>query len=198
MSSVLSTTTCPHCRGTATTDFQTRTGFESVWCGRCGYWHNPAQGQEAHAPLGVLTLRFPDTPGTQSCALSQDNDLSSLRAQVLADDALAQAALRLAPHYRMEFLCGEPQGGRGTMPPEVWDHLTAVLAPFGEIPHALIGHTLYTRHPEHPGYRVLACWQTEGTQRWEVSLPGDEPTLLMLSPAGAFPLRDFATALQYA
>ncbi|GAA5533817.1 hypothetical protein [Deinococcus aluminii] len=198
MSSVIDTTACPHCGGTATTDFQTRTGFESVWCERCGYWHDPARGQEARAPLGVLTLRVQASVATQTCFLDQGTDLDGLRAKVLADETLTQAALRLAPHYRTEFLHGEPQGGRGAMPPEIWDHLTAALAPFEELPHALVEHTLYTRHPDQRGYRVFTCWQSEGTHRWEVSLPGDEPTVLMLSPAGAFPLRDFASALHSA
>lgn len=198
MSSVMDTTTCPHCGGPAQTDFQTRTGDTITFCDRCGYYHDEQDGPASavRAPIGVLRLTVQDGI-TQVCFL-KDADLKELRSQVPQDEALASATLRVPPLYRAEFLRGEPEAGHGGMSPAAWAHLTAALAPHGETPHALLGSDLYTRSQTgDAGYRVLSAWQDEDGS-WDIRLPGDSPLALRVREDGVQAETSLADLLAYA
>lgn len=194
----MDTAICPHCGGQAQTDFQTRTGDLTTFCDRCGYYHDDGDGPASavQTPTGVLRLTVQDGI-TQVCFL-KDTDLRTLRAQLPQDEALSTATLRVPPLYRAEFLRGEPEAGRGEMSEAAWAHLTAALAPHGEVPHALVGHALSTRSSTgDAGYRVLSVWQ-EGDGSWDIRLPGDSPLILRVTEDGAQPEAGLADQLAYA
>ena len=194
----MDTTTCPHCGGQAQTDFQTRTGDTTTFCDRCGYYHDDRDGPASavQTPTGVLRLTVQD--GITQVWFLKDTDLSTLRTKISHDDTLASATLRVPPLYRTEFLRGEPDAGRGEMTEAAWAHLTAALAPHGEVPHALVGTKLYTRSQAgDTGYRVLSVWQDEDGS-WDICLPGDSPPMLRVTEDGAWPEADLAGTLVYA
>lgn len=80
------------------------------------------------------------------------------------------------PHRRREYLKGDPTTpGPHTVDaalwfsPDLWHTLTRGLTEWGEMPHAVLGHTLYTRSAAGlPGYRLFGLAPTSCFQGTEL------------------------------